>query len=469
MKAKSKTKAYDVIVIGGGSAGFSAAEAARARGVRVALVEKGLLGGECPNWACVPTKALLKSARMYESAKGMADYGVHTGRVTYSFQEMMKRKNAVVATLTGAGERFARLFADLGIAVIEGAAVFVDKYTIQVNDTFYTAKSFVIATGAEDVLPPIEGLQTSGFLGFKDVVSLKRKPSSICIIGGGPVGCEFATFFSLLDTRVTLLQRANSLLDREDPEIAGIAAKELAQRGVQIFTDTKTLRVRRSGLKKQVTFQVGRKQRQTVRVDAVLVAVGKRANVDGLHLSAAKVKLDEKGGLLLKETLQTSAPHIFAAGDVTSGYLFTHTGHYEGFIAGTNAALRATSPRAKLERRDLRVVPRVTFVHPEVASVGFTVAQAKAEKKQVLVGSFPIGALGRALTDGDRRGLVKLVVEKGSGKILGGHIVGERAGELIHEVALAMHVGATAHDLSTLIHAYPTYSEAITAAAGDVL
>ena len=464
-----KRTTFDVIVIGGGSAGFSAAEAARSQGVSVAVVEKGLLGGECPNWACVPTKALLRSAHAYRQAQRMPYFGVHTGRVTYHFKEVMQRKSSVVSTITGGGERYKRIFQKLNVRVIQGGAQFKTKTTIEVEGAIYQAKTFVIATGASDAVPPIEGLEQAGYWGFRDIVQLKKQPKSVAIIGGGPVGCEFATFFSSFGTRVSLLQLSSQILHREDPEIAGIAAKELADQGVNLYTNTKTLQVEKRGFKKRVTLQVGKQQRKQIMVDQVVIATGKRANLDGLGLEAAKVLLDEKGRLVMKPTLQTSQPHIFAAGDVSGGFMFTHVGHYEGHIAGLNAASRAKKSRKALRTIDLRVVPRVTFVTPEIASVGLTPQEAKAAKKNIVVGSFPVGALGRAVTESDRRGLVKLVADKKTGKILGGHIAASRAGEMIHEVALAMHLNATALDLSEMLHAYPTYSEAITAAAGELL
>lgn len=459
----TRAKKFDVIVIGAGSAGFSAAEAAHARGAKVCIIEQDKWGGECPNYACVPTKALLKSAKLYyQTANHLSDYGVHATSVRFNFKEIMKRKEAVVNAITAGGTRVGTLAKEMGMTAVKGSARFDSDHVVSVGNRRFEGKSIVIATGTTDFVPPIDGLHDSGFLGYRDVVSLQRMPSSVAVIGGGPVGCEFATFFGLLGANVHVLQLNPQILHRENAEIAAIAHQKLLEYGINVHVNTKTLSVKREGRKKRVTYQVGSKARQSVLVDHVILAAGKRANIEHLRMENTSVKLDSKGRLKMRETLQTSVDHIYAVGDVSGGMMFTHTAHHEGSIAGFNAMERI---KKNYRRRNVRVVPRVTFTLPEVASVGMTPEEASAAKKSFMIGRFPIGALGRSVTEGERSGLLKLVVDKKTRKILGGHVIGEHAGEVIHEIALAMQVGAKVDVLAQMIHAFPTYSEAVTAAA----
>lgn len=457
---------FDIAVIGSGSAGFSAAEQANSLGAKVCIVEEDAWGGECPNYACIPTKALLRSAKLYHHTKHHAsDYGVHTGRVTFNFAEIMQRKRAVVDLITGKGERLKKTAHDLGMTAVSGSARFMDEHTIQVGARKIKADKFVIATGATSFIPPVAGLAEADYMTYQDAVSLSERPGSILVIGGGPVGCEFSTFFGMLGTKVTLLQIAPYVLHREDPEISEIARNGLEHIGVDVRVNTKAVSVKKSGRKWRVTFRTGRSKVQSVTVERILVAAGVRANVGSLALEKAGVKLDEKGRLKVSETLQTNKKHIFAAGDVSGGLMFTHTAHEEGYIAGTNAMQKTARTMLK---RDQRVVPRATFVEPEVASVGTTEQEAKDAGKDVLIGRFPVGALGRAVTDGKRQGVVKLIVDKKSRRILGGHIAAERAGEMIHEVTLAMQKRLKVDEIAHMMHAFPTYSEAVLAAASMV-
>ena len=455
---------YDVVIIGGGSAGFSAASTAARAGARVCVVEQGLLGGECPNWACIPTKALLASAkRYYKATHDLQAFGIRASNVSFSFTQIMKRKDAVVSTITGSGKKLSKLANELGIDVVKGHARFVSPKTVAVGKKRVSGTSFVIATGTEAFVPPVDGLKKAGYLTFRDAVSLKKQPRSLVIIGGGPVACEFATFFSMLGTQVTLLEVAPTVLSREDGEIAALAQVQLRELGVNVHVATKALSAHKEGKRTRVTFQDGEKPRQDVLVDAVLVAAGKRTSVDRLGLAKAGVVLDDRGRLTTDVYQRTNVLSIFAAGDVDGGMQFTHTAHAEGAVAGYNAV---TKNKRSLKKRDDRVVPRVTFVYPEVASVGITLAEAQAKKMKAEIARFPVGSLGRSVTENHRVGLLKVVVEKKTKKILGASMIGERAGEVIHELALAMHVGATAKDVASMIHAFPTYSESIAAALG---
>lgn len=460
---------FDVIVIGSGSAGFSAAESARAAGASVCMIEKEKLGGECPNWACVPSKALLRAAHAYRAARAMSPFGVAAGGVAYEWAKVMEYRRRTVESITGGGEvgdRYVKLAARLGVEIVFGSAAFADAETVEVAGKRLRAKAFVIATGSSDFVPPIAGLDGFPYVTSREALTMDRQPKAMAIIGGGPVGCELATFFATFGTRVVLFQSGPTLLNREDPDVSAVATQSMADLGVEIVTDATVAEVINArggvyGLKVRTAEGM-----TTHAVESVVVATGKRANTEGLNVVAAGVRLDERGNIVTAPDQRTNVRHVFAAGDVDGGFLFTHTAHHEGAVAGRNAALVALGKRGPLSKTDERVVPRVTFVDPEVASVGMTVAEAKQAFKKALVGSSAVSALGRSVTENAGRGIVKIVAHPKTREVLGCHIAAPRAGEMIHEAAMAMKLGATVDQVASLIHAYPTYSEAVLVAAG---
>ncbi|MEK7183494.1 MAG: NAD(P)/FAD-dependent oxidoreductase [Patescibacteria group bacterium] len=458
------TKTFDVVVIGGGSAGIAAIEGAKAAGAKsICLVEaEPRLGGECAYWACVPTKSMLKAAKLYHLAKyGVGRYGINTGKVTYDFGSILHRRDAVVRALTGNGHRLLDYAKHLKVTVKHGRAQFINDKMIDVKGDRIRAKAFVIAVGSKERQPVVDGIENVPVWYSRDVVAMKHLPESVAIIGGGPIGSEFSTLFGLLGIKTTLLEYGDHILPREDAEIAALAETSLQNIGVHVLTKTKPLGLKRSGRKISVTFQVGRKPRQSLVVDKVIVAVGRKPNLEGLALDKAGVKVDEFGKIELTGSLQTNHKHIFAAGDSSSRFQFTHIATHEGYIAGWNAA------HVKLEGKQLvreeNVVPRVTFLDPEVASVGMTLADALKAKKKCKTVRFPFSALGRAAIDGNRDGLIKIIVDSKSGLILGAHVTGERAGEIMHELALAMYAGVPFSTVQGMLHAYPSWSEVIPA------
>lgn len=461
---KPVIETYEVVVIGGGSAGLAAAESARAAGAKkVCLVEHGMLGGECPVWACVPTKSLLRSAKLYYQAKhSLPQFGIRPGRVQFSLPAIIKRKNAVVQAITGGGEKMAEHAKRRGITVRRGNASFANAKTLDVGDLRLRAQSFVIATGSKEVVLDIPGIEEIRPWYSRELVSLERLPASVVLIGGGPVGCEFATFFALLGVPTTIVEAGAHLLPREDVEIAALVEANLKRQGVRIMTRTTALACKKNGRGVLLTVQTGRRPRQALSAEVLAVTIGRRPNIDGLALERAGIRRDERGSIVSGKTCASSVAHIFVAGDARGGMQFTHLAHYEGSIAGWNAALRGS--QRTLADTDLRVVPRVTFVEPEVASVGLTPAMAKRQKLAHVVYRFPVGALGRAAVDGGREGLLKVVVSKTDNTVLGAHLVGERAGEVIHELALAIHAQIPFNEVQKMMHAYPTWSESIPAA-----
>ena len=459
---------YGVIAIGSGSAGGAAAFVAKHCNVKVAVVEefRDRLGGHCPNYACVPTKALLNAAKVYKLVKGAAAFGIHADNPRFDFGEVAKYRDQVVAQLTG--PRIERNLHNAGIDLLWGHARFVSEHEIEVTDgkdgktRRLAAENIVIGTGSREFVPPIEGLKESGFITSDQAVRFTELPESIIIVGAGPVGTEFAQVFSSFGVKVILLQKAPQILQREDSEIAEAVATQLREQGVEIVTGMDVASVQKAGGRKIVTVKVGESEKHFEAAE-VMIAAGRRAHLDDLNLPAAGVAVTADGRLELNEYLQTSKAHIWAAGDAAGNWQFTHTAAYEGDLVGRNICHRHD------EAVNYDVIPRVTFCDPEVASVGMLASEAEKKGLDVRVEKFAIGGLGRALIDLDRRGFVKLVADRKSNQILGGHIVGKEAGHLIHEIALAVKGKMPVTALARMIHAYPTYSEAVAAAAEKYL
>lgn len=468
----TKSTTFDVIVIGSGSAGFSAIESAVQQGVSVCVIERGRFGGECPNSACIPSKALLRSASVYRRLGHAREYGIDAPGRAYEWKNLMKYQQEVVETITGggaSGDRYLALLKKLKVAYRVGSATFLDANRIDVEGEILIGKTIIIATGTVDFIPPIPGIEEVPYWSWKDALQAKKQPKSLAIIGAGPVGCEIATFYASFGTRVVLLQASPMVLEREDEELSMHALEALTSVGVEVVVNAQIKelvngRVGVIGLKVVVGAQ-----EQMFAVERVVMATGKRSNVQDLHLDIAGVALDSHGNLKTNKEQRTSVSHIFGAGDVDGGMQFTHTAHNEGWIAGYNAVLSLTKTKKKPLVKDERVVPRVTFLDPEVASVGMTEAEVKKQYAKALVGRYDVGNLGRAVTDHSRSGVIKLVAHPKTRKLLGAHIMCPHAGELIHETALAMYLGATVDKLADMIHAFPTYSEGIKAAASNAV
>lgn len=455
---KKKKYDYDLIVIGSGSGGSVGAHYARSLGKKVLIFEKGAIGGECPNFACVPTKALLHAAHVYETAKNARMYGVNATHTTFNYHAVKKWKDLVVSR-TGAHEGHQSFEKD-GIEVIEHKATFVSPHEVEAGGKRYSARKFLIGSGSEVFIPPIEGLKEAGYITYKDAVEMEEAPSSILIFGGGAVGCEFAQIFSTFGSKVTLVNRSDQLLGKEDKEVRELVKALFENKGITVLTGTTVPKIEKHGHKKIVHFQQGDKQ-SFGEFDEVLIATGKVPLLD-FTPEKARIKTD-KGRISVNKHLQTTNPNVFAAGDVVGPYLFTHTGYYQSHIAAHNAFAK----KSKWLKPDYTVVPRCVFVYPEVALVGITEEEAIEKKMKYKKGIVAMSAFGRSNTANDFDGFVKVVTDK-SGVIIGGSIVAPRAGEMIHEIALAIKLEAEAKDLADMIHAYPTYSEAVKVACSLV-
>ncbi len=447
---------FDLIVVGSGSGGSVGAHYARSLNKKVAIIEAAMIGGECPNTACVPTKALLHAARTFQTVREAKQYGVITDNVSLDYAKVKRWKDLVVSR-TGAAKG-ATVFEDDGMTVIMGKAVFTSPHTVEVGTKIHSAKHFLIAAGTEVFIPPIPGLVESGYHTFKQAVNYGQLPKSIFIIGGGPIGCEFAQIFNSFGSAITMADAAPRLLARDDSDVSRLVQALFENRGIDVHCDAKITGVEKMGGKKVVHLEKG-SHKESVTVDEIIVATGKRPVID-MGLEKAGIKFDDHG-IKVNSYLQTTAKHIYAAGDVIGPYQYTPTAAYQSHLAVGNMF-----SYDKI-RPDYKVVPRCVFTDPEVAGVGATEDELKNKKIRYKKGIAPIAIVGRANTENEMNGFVKVLTDKNE-KILGASIVGPHAGELIHELALAMKLHAKASDIATMIHAFPTFSETIKIACASL-
>jgi mercuric reductase len=448
---------YDLIVLGSGGGGTVAAHISNDLGKRVAVVEPDHIGGECPNWGCVPTKALLHSAIIYDAARHGQNFGIRGSTLGYNYPSIKAWKDlAVHRTGTYQGEK---LLKAEGIDVIKGAGHFISPHEVTVNRRHYSAERFLIATGTRNFIPPIEGLDKTGYITFKEAIDLTRPPKSLFVVGAGAIGCEFSELFSIFGTKIYLADITPRLLMKEDQEVGELTRKIFEEhRGMTVLMNTKVMKVEKEGLAKRIHYQQGREMK-SVKVDEILMAAGKLANVD-IGLENAGVEYTPKG-VGVNEYLQTSAKHIYAAGDVAGPYMFTHTAIYQSRVAAHNMWSR------KKVATDYRAVPRCIFVNPEIGTVGLTEDECIKRDIKIKKAIAPISIIGRANTSNVDEGFVKVITEH-DGTLIGAAIVSPRAGEILHELTLAIQYGLTAHEVAQTIHAFPTWSEAVRIACAKI-
>ena len=446
---------YDVVIIGGGSGGLVVASAAAQLKAKVALVEKEKLGGDCLYYGCVPSKSLIHAARTAYEVKHSQRFGIYNELQKINFAEATGHVQKVISTIEvhDSPERFE----GLGVDVIFGEGQFIDGQTFEVNGRKLTARAFVVSTGSSPAIPPVEGLKEAGFLTNKEVFSLKENYNSLAVIGAGPIGCELGQSFHRLGAQVTIVSSRDHIMPKEDPEAARVVEKQLESEGIQILNNVRAKRVEVVDGKK--ILWVGGKdgKEQKVEVDEILLSAGRVPNVHSLNLEAAGVRYDKKG-IKVNEKLQTSNPKIYACGDVIGGYQFTHVAAHEAVTVITNALFFPVS------KVNYSVIPWATFTDPELSRVGLTEEQArKRYGDDVYVLKQDYAGVDRALAEAAGMGFAKIIT-RGNGEILGAHIVGASAGELIHEVVLAMSNKLKVSAL-TGIHVYPTLSEVTAKAA----
>lgn len=457
--AKKQQFDYDLIIIGSGAGGSVAAHIANRAGMSVAIIEDQEIGGECPNTGCVPSKAILQSAEVYEAAKQGARFGIRGATVGYNYPSIKAWKDlAVKRTGTYLGEE---MYTTEGISVINGTAHFIDAHTISVGVARLTASKFLIATGSKVAAPPIPGLEKNGYLTYKEAINLTRPPKSLAIIGGGAVGCEFATALAIFGTKIYIIDKAKHLLASEEPEASSLLEERFIEDySMSVHLESVVDKVEKIGTKKKLTIRTKRVE-TAITVDEIMVATGKSGLVD-IGLQNAGVEHD-KTSVKVNEYMQTTAPHIYAAGDCVGPYYFTHMATYQSKIAANNMLNRKNKYVA-----DYKAVPRCTFTNPEIAAVGPTEAELKAVKTPYNAATIPISVIGRANIADFSDGFVKVMADKKTGVLLGGTVACPNAGEVIHELALAVQQGLTAQQVADTIHAFPTWSEGLRVACAKL-
>ncbi len=454
----------NLIVIGAGSAGLVSAYIAAAVRAKVTLIEKGKMGGDCLNTGCVPSKALIKSARLVAQAKRAREFGFKAMQVDFDFADVMERVQRVVRTVEphDSAERYTKL----GVECLKGEAKITSPWTVEVEGETgrraLTTRAIVIAAGARPFVPPIPGLAEIGCLTSDTVWNLRALPPQLVVLGGGPVGCELAQCFARFGSRVTQVEMLERILIREDAEISDIVARQFREERIDVRADHKAVRVLREGGQKLLLCENGGKE---VRIpfDELLCAVGRVANTEGYGLEELGIELSRARTVSTNEYLQTLYPNIYACGDVAGPYQFTHTASHQAWYAAVNALFGGV----KKFRADYSVIPWATFTDPEVARVGLNETEATEKDVAYDVTKYALEDLDRAIADGETRGVVKVLTAPGRDKILGATIAGEHAADLIVEFITAMKHGIGLNKILGTIHIYPTLAEANKYAAGS--
>jgi pyruvate/2-oxoglutarate dehydrogenase complex dihydrolipoamide dehydrogenase (E3) component len=460
MTASWTKDVFDLVCIGGGVGGLVAASAAAQLGARVALVEKTkALGGDCVHWGCVPTKALVRAGKIASLLRRAGEFGIRTGDglVEVDFPAVMRRMRHVQeqAAELDRPERFQKM----GVEVVFGAGRFLSPHIFEVGDRRLAGRRFLVATGSRPIIPPIPGVETIEPHTNETILRLDRLPRSLLVIGAGPIGLELAQVFARLGTKVIVLEKMGQVLPREDEELAATLQAALEAEGIEIHTCVDIEASRRAGGKRCVEANCKLGGRRTFEAEEVLFAIGRAPNIEGLGLEAAGVRIEKKG-IPVDARMRTNVPHIFAVGDVTGLFPFTHMAEYEAGIAVANALFPAIGRRA-----DFRALPWVTFTDPELARAGLTEAEAREKHgDSVRAYRFEIERFDRAMIEGETRGLLKIVCSK-KGKILGAHILAPDGGEILQEYVLAMAQRLPIGAIARTIHPYPALVQAAKRAA----
>ena len=450
---------YNTVVIGTGPGGYIAAIRAAQLGLKTAVVEKEELGGTCLNWGCIPTKSWIMTAHLYEQIKRAKEYGIVVGEPQIDWPALVARKNKIVKQLTGGVKQ---LLSGRQVDIHMGTAKLASANRIAIakpggGTDEITTDHVILATGAHPWNPPGWSLDGERVIGSKEVLDLTKQPKRIAVLGGGVIGCEFACFFATIGTQVTVIEMLPRLVMAEDEEISSALEREMKKQKIAVHLATK-VEDRRDNRDGSLTLTLS--GGKTLDVDCVLVATGRRPWSEGLGLDAVGISRADRGKIAVNDKLQTSTPNIYAIGDVTDIKQLAHFASAQGKAA---AEIIAGHP----SQTNWRAVPAATFTSPEIASVGLTEAEAKAEGRKVKVGRFPFRAHGRNIADGETTGFVKIVGDADSGQLLGSSIFGAKASELIHEPALAIGADLDVSAIAQAIHAHPTMMEALGEAAED--
>ena len=463
MKSQSRVsqgKTHDVIVIGGGSAGYAAARTARDAGADVAIVDHGPLGGLCILRGCMPTKAILRSAGVAALLRRAKEFGLSPVSAKANLSAIVDRKDRLVREF--ADHRIEQLH-DPKFTLYQSRAVFLSPHEITVEDTVLSSGSFILATGSRPSEVSIPGLAQAGYFTSDTILDLRTQPTSLIVLGGGAVALELGQFFARLGTKVTMLQRGATLLSDMDKDVGRAIEAALIEEGIEIVTDAQWLRTTFDGTGKTVWVMKDGRERPYVG-EEILQALGRQPNIEGLHLDRAGVTVDG-GRIVVDGAMRTSQAHIYAVGDVNDVTPIVHLAIQQGEIAAYNA----THPGGPVKELDHRLDAEVVFTDPQVAVLGLNETRAKAEKIPYLATCYPFADHGKALCLGTLQGFVKLLAAPQTGEILGAQIVGPEAGELIHELIAVMYYHGTAADIMRMPHYHPTLAEIVTYPAESIV
>jgi dihydrolipoamide dehydrogenase len=458
---KPKSFDYNMVVIGGGSGGLVSAYIGAAIKAKVALIEKHKMGGDCLNTGCVPSKALIRSAKIFSYFKRAIEFGFENPSVKMDFSKVMERVQKIIKEIEphDSIERYSKM----GVECLQGTAKILSPYEVEVNGKILRTKNIVVATGASPLVPPLPGLSEVPYLTSDTLWNLRTLPRRLVVLGGGPIGCELAQSFSRFGSEVSLVEMAPRILNREDEEVSSFVTERFRNEGVSVLVGHKALRFETTGKNERalVCESLGRELR--IPFDEVLIALGRKANVKGFGLEDLGVEISSGGTVVADQHLRvTNYPNIYVVGDVTGPYQFTHTASHQAWYVAVNALF---SPFKKY-KVDYRVIPWCTFTDPEVARVGLNEMEAKEKGISYEVTRYGIEDLDRAIAEGEAHGFVKLLTPPGSDRILGATIVGSHAGEIIAEYVAAMKHGLGLNKILGTIHIYPTFAEANKYAAG---
>ncbi|PKL95419.1 MAG: pyridine nucleotide-disulfide oxidoreductase [Gammaproteobacteria bacterium HGW-Gammaproteobacteria-8] len=459
--ARPKSFDYNLIVLGAGSAGLVSSYIGATIKAKVALIEKHRMGGDCLNTGCVPSKALLRSARLVQEARESQRYGIRRMDTEFSFAEVMQRVKRVITKIEphDSPERYR----GMGVDVIEGAGRLVSPWAVEVDGRTLTARSIILATGAEPLVPPIPGLDAVQFLTSDTLWDLEELPRRLVVLGGGPIGCEMAQAFARLGSKVSIVEMADRLVPREDPDASEALMQRFGDEGIEVAAGHKALRFEAgdAGAGRMIAEHDGKEV--PIEFDRVLVALGRKARTKGFGLEELGIRLEQRGTIEVDPFLRTNYPNIYVCGDAAGPYQFTHVAAHQAWFASVNALLAPF----KSFRVDYRVIPWATFTDPEIARVGLNETEAREQEIDFEVTRYGIDDLDRAIADSSDSGFVKVLTVPGKDRILGATIVGHHAGELIAEFILAMKHGLGLNKILGTIHIYPTMNEANKFAAGE--
>ncbi len=456
---KPRTFDRNLVVIGAGSAGLVSALVAAKVGAKVTLIEANKMGGDCLNTGCVPSKAIIHAARVVAQARAAARMGLLDLPGGVDGAAAMRYVRSAIAAV--APHDSAERYRGLGVDVRHGHATITSPWTVEVDGEILSTRAIIIAAGAEPVVPPVPGIQSTGFVTSENIWSLETVPKRLLILGGGPIGCELSQAFARLGSEVTLAQQADRLLEREDDEVSDLARAVLTRDGVRVLTGHRAIAAECRGGERTLALEQ-RGNRIDVTFDILLVAVGRQPRTTGYGLEALGIKLSPKGTIETNHYLQTLHPKILACGDVAGPFQFTHAAGHQAWHASVNA-LFGNLHRI---RPDRAAMPAVTYLEPEIARVGLNEREAQAQKVPYEVTRYDLGESDRAIVDDAREGFIKVLTPPGKDRLLGATVVAPRAGEMLAELTLAMHHGLGLKKVFGTIHPYPTYTEANRDVAG---